>query len=315
MMPLDDALVSYLAIRRALGAQLREPAQALAQFVGFVASEGTDVVTADLALRWATAPAKAQTATWARRLCAVRGFARWLSAVDPRTEVPPVNLIRSAKRRPQPFIFEDRQVELLMAEAARLPSRRGMRALSYGTLIGLLAATGLRPGEALALDDGDVDLDSGILTVRMTKFGKTRFVPLHDSVRTALQRYLYQRNRIIPEKKTSAFLVSERGLRVGHCAAMRTFAKLLVSVGLRAAPLKRRWGRGPRLQDLRHTFATRRLVELYLAGGDAAQFLPCLSTYLGHSSVANTYWYIQAVPELLELAARRLRAISAKEAT
>jgi integrase len=189
-----------------------------------------------------------------------------------------------------------------------------MRALSYGALIGLLAATGLRPGEALALDDGDIDLDDGILTVRMTKFGKSRFVPFHDSVRAALRRYLRQRNRIFPIRKTSAFLVSERGLRLSHCAAMRTFAKLLVSVGLRPAPSGRRWGRGPRLQDLRHTFATRKLVEWYRAGGDATQMFPSLSMYLGHSSVANTYWYIQAVPELLELAAGRLRDMSAKEA-
>jgi integrase len=311
MMDLNDALDFYLTLRRALGTELQEPAQALAHFLAFMSAENAEVITADIALRWATAPANVQTATWARRLSAVRGFAQWLSTIDSRTEIPPVGLIRGAKRRPRPHIFADSEIEHLMAEASRLPSRLGLRALSYNALIGLLASTGLRPGEVLALDLTDVDLDSGILSVRMTKFGKSRFVPLHDSVLAALSKYLCLRDQILPVRCNPAFLVSERGARISHSAAMRTFVKLLRGIGLRPPAVDQRHGRGPRLQDLRHTFATRKLIEWYQAGDDVDRKLPSLSTYLGHTSVEHTYWYIQAVPELLELAADRLRDTSA----
>jgi len=306
MTNLDEALASYLELRRILGTELREPAQALGHFLRFMESQGADVVTTDLAVRWATAPAQAQMATWARRLCAVRGFARWLSAVDPRTEIPPVGVLPYQKERHEPHIFTDDQVEQLMAGAARLRSRTGLRAFTYTTLIGLLAATGMRPGEAVALDVEDVDLHTGILSVRMTKFGKSRFVPVHESARAALAAYVRCRDRICPVRDTVAFLVSERGARLRGCAARRTFAELTRQIGLRPPKVGRRQGRGPRLLDLRHTFTTRKLIEWYRAGLDVERMVPCLSTYLGHSAVGHTYWYMQAVPELLQLAIERL---------
>jgi site-specific recombinase XerD len=306
MTTLDENLASYLELRRTLGTELREPGQALGHFLRFMDSQGAEFVTTDLAVRWATTPAQAQTATWARRLCAVRGFARWLSAADPRTEIPPVGLLPHHNERHEPYIFANDQIEQLMAEAARLRSRTGLHALTYTTLIGLLAATGMRPGEATALDVGDVDLCNGILSVRMTKFGKSRFVPVHTSARSALEAYAQHRDRICPVRDTAAFLVSERGIRLNGIAARRTFADLTRQIGLRPPKVGHRQGRGPRMLDLRHTFTTRRLIEWYRAGVDVERMVPRLSTYLGHSAVGHTYWYMQAVPELLQLAAQRL---------
>jgi len=308
MITLHESLAGYLATRRALGTKLYEPAIALRHFVDFLEAEGTDFVTAKLAVRWATEPTGVQPATWTRRLCAVRQFAKWLCVTDPRTEVPPVSLLKAQHRRKPPYIFSDQEIEELMEQASLLPSPTGLRAQTYATLIGLLASTGLRPGEALALDSQDVDLQSGILSVRWSKFGKSRFVPVHESVRSALADYAVRRDKARPSRSTKAFLVSERGGRLGHVAARCTFARLAQYIGIRKLTDGRRIGRGPRLQDLRHAFTTKRLIEWYRAGGDVDRLMPALSTYLGHADVHSTYWYIQAIPELLHLAAERQAA-------
>jgi integrase len=180
-----------------------------------------------------------------------------------------------------------------------------LRALTYTTLIGLLTATGLRPGEALALDSSDVDLQNGVLAIRQTKFGKSRFVPIEDSTRGALARYAKQRDRLCPRRGVRAFLVSERGQRLRGHAARRTFARISSAIGLRTPTGNRRCDRGPRLQDFRHYFATRRLIDWYRSGLDVGRELPKLATYLGHVDVGHTYWYIEGVPELLQLAAER----------
>ena len=182
-----------------------------------------------------------------------------------------------------------------------------MRALTYTTLIGLLASTGLRPGEALALDRSDVDLEHGILSIRETKFGKSRLVPIDPSTLRALQQYAQRRDALSVHPRSPAFLLAESGRRLQGCAARRMFALLSCVTGLRpATESRRRVGRGPRLQDLRHTFATRRLLDWYRAGVDVERELPTLSTYLGHVEVGLTYWYIEAIPELLALATKRL---------
>jgi integrase len=306
MTALHDALVEYVALRRALGTRLREPAVSLEHFVQLLDREGAEFITTELALRWARQPAAAQRATWARRLSIVRGFAAWRSLFDPRTEVPPRGLIEARHRRKKPHIFTDQEIEQLMAAASRLNSPTGLRALTYVTLIGLLAATGLRPGEALALNVVHVDFQNGILAIRQTKFGKSRFVPIEDSTRAALALYTQQRDELCPRRCTDAFLVSEQGTRLQGCTARRTFAKLSHIIGLREPVEGRRIGRGPRLQDFRHTFATRRLLEWYRTAPDVGRELPKLSTYLGHLEVRLTYWYIEAVPELLQLATERL---------
>lgn len=306
MSALRDALGQYIAIRRALGTQLREPAVALGHFVEFLEIEGAEFITMDLALRWACQPQGVQKATWARRLIAVRRFAVWLSASDPRTEVPPKRLLYARHRRKKPYIFTDHEIESLMAEAARLSSPTGLRALTYMTLIGLVATAGLRPGEAPALRIADVDLQNGILMIRNTKFGKSRFVPVDDSTRTALIQYANQRKELCPHPKDDAFFVSESGTQLHNDTVRRTFAKLSCAIGLRPERSDQRIGRGPRLQDIRHTFATRKLIEWYQAGLDVERELPKLATYLGHADIAHTYWYIEAVPELLQLATEKL---------
>lgn len=306
MSTMHDALLQYVALRRALGTKLQEPARTLVHFVDFLEREGAAFITSELALRWAMEPKCVQRATWARRLGMVRRFASWFSTIDPRTEVPPRRLLAARRRRNKPHIFTEQEIARLMDEATRLNSSSGLRAMTYVTLIGLLSSTGLRPGEALALDVGDVDLQNGILAIRESKFGKSRFVPVEDSTRTALARYAKQRDKHWPRAATEAFLLSERGKRVHGCAARRTFARMSCSIGLRACTGSRCTGRGPRLQDFRHSFATRRLIAWYRAGLDVGRELPKLATYLGHVDVGHTYWYIEAVPELLQLATDRL---------
>ena len=306
MNTLRDGLTQYVTVRRALGTKLQEPASTLSQFVDFLESRGTEFITTELALRWAMQPNNVQRATWARRLSMVRRFATWLSAADPRTQIPPHRLICGRRRRNPPHIFTDHEVQDLMVEASRLCSSKRLRAHTYETLIGLLATTGLRPGEVLALGRPDVNLQTGILSIRETKFGKSRFVPVHDSTRIALMCYAQRRDRLGLHIRTDAFFVTETGSPLEASTVRRTFAKLSQAVGLRPKGVRKRIGRGPRLQDFRHTFATRKLVEWYQAGLDVERELPKLSTYLGHSDVAHTYWYISAVPELLQLATKYL---------
>jgi integrase len=284
------------------------PESALRGFVDFVEAEAAEFITTELALRWASKSVGVQRATHARRLALVRGFAGWLQATDARTQVPPQRILPARHHRPTPHIYTNGEIADLMAAAARLRSASGLRAASFKTLIGLLAATGLRPGEALRLDVGDVDLGSGVLTIRKSKFGKSRFVPLEESARVALVDYSTFRDTVMPRRETLAFLVTGRGSRLCGSSVRRTFANLCKTVGLRPMGRPCRTGHGPRLQDMRHSFATHRLVEWYRAHLDVDRLMPRLATYLGHSSTVVTYWYIQAVPELLQLATEHLEA-------
>jgi integrase len=307
MSALHDALSDYLATRRALGTQLMWPESSLRKFVDFVEAEGSEFLTTELAIRWTFQSVGVQRATHARRLAIVRAFAVWLQATDARTQVPPQGLLPARYRRPVPHIYSDGEIADLMAAAGRLHSASGLRGATFKTLIGLLAATGLRPGEALKLAVSDVDLVSGILAVRESKFRKSRFVPLERSACAALVTYSTFRDTVRPRRETPTFLVTARGSRLEGSAVRRTFASLCQTVGLRPRR-HRRAGRGPRLQDIRHTFATRRLIGWYRTGLDVDRFMPRLATYLGHVSTVETYWYIQAVPELLCLATERLEA-------
>lgn len=305
MSPLAQALTEYLTTCRALGTKHRYPALALARFVDFLEQEGAEYVTVDLALRWATAPRDVADGTRARRLGIVRGFAAWLQPTDPRTEVPPRGLLPDGVRRPRPYVFSDAEILDLMSAAYDLRSATGLRCSTFATLVGLLASTGLRPGEALKLDERDVDLSSGVLAVRESKFGKSRFVPVLGSTIDALADYARRRDRVRPHRPTAAFLVTERGERVRQDVARNTFVTLCRATNL--PPTTGRAGRGPRLGDLRHTFATRRLVEWLREGRDLGRAMPTLSTYLGHVGVEVTYWYVEAVPELLALVTERRR--------
>jgi integrase len=302
MKSLQHHLSEYVAARRALGTRLEEPARTLRQFVRFLARRKARFITVQLALEWSQQSSDVQRATWARKLSMVRQFARWMSVIDPRHQVPPRRLLDVRHRRGKPHIYSDEEITRLMAEAARLKSSNGMKALTLETLIGLLAATGLRPGEAASLERSDVDLEAQLLTIRESKFGKSRLVPIHPSTVAALKHYALERDRIFRHSGDSCFLVSERGTTLDLGTVRRWLNKISRTCGLGTNAKGHRCGRGPRLQDLRHTFATRRLVEWYQAGCNVAVQMPKLATYLGHSSVGCTYWYIEAVPELLQLA-------------
>jgi integrase len=302
--PLEQTLNDYLRIRRSLGFRLREPESSLRNFVAFLQAEGASHITTDLALRWATQPTQAQPSRWASRLGMVRRFAIWHSATELRTEIPPAGLLPHRYRRKPPHLYSDEEIAGLLGRTQQLPSAKGLRARTYTTLFGLLVVTGMRVNEALGLDRPDVDLDRGILHIRRTKFGKSRYVPVHPSTIDALQEYAEARDRLSPSSLTPAFFLSERGRRITEWMARYTFAKLSQQVGLRV-PAKGH-GRGPRLHDMRHRFAACTLIRWYRAGLDVERELPKLATYLGHVPVNDTYWYLEAVPELLQLATDRL---------
>ena len=306
MSELRQAIDQYLALRRSLGFELREPENVLRRFVAFAEREGAAYITTDLVLRWTSEPSKAQPATWASWVAIVRRFARWWSATDPRTEAPPEGLLSHRLRRQHPYIYSDDEIERLVRAAAQLPSANGMRALTYSTYFGLVAATGMRMSEGLALDRSDVDRDQGILTIRRTKFGKSRLVPLHASACEALESYAAQRDRILRRVETPAFFLSDGGRRITQWSTRYNFARVSQQIGLRPPAGGHRHGHGPRLHDLRHRFAVRTLIEWYRTGLDVEREIPKLATYLGHVHVNDTYWYLEAVPELLQLATERL---------
>ena len=239
-------------------------------------------------------------------------FAVWRRASDPRTEVPPADLVGQRYRRRPPWLYGDQDVGRLIQSAAGLPSAKKLRRRTYATLFGLLAVTGLRINEALHLDRSDVDLEAGVLLIRRTKFGKSRLVPIHPTTQEALRAYGEARDQIVPQPATPAFFVSERRTRITEWSTRYTFAVVSRTVGLRPPTTGGRHGRGPRIQDLRHRFAAQTLIAWYRAGVDVERELPKLSTYLGHVHTADTYWYLEAVPELLQLAAERLTQHSAE---
>jgi len=301
MSPLTVRLKQYLAMRRSLGFDLRFTERVLRKFAEFADREHADYITVDLFLRWKEHYGSANNLTWMTRLSMVRVFAGWLQGFDARTEVPPPGLITSRPRRTRPYIYTDDQIAAIVAEAARLPSSYGLRGWTCGTLFGLIAVTGLRVNEALGLDEGDVDLKEGVLTLRRAKNRKSRFVPLSASAAERMRDYRAERNRILGRGRAAFFLL-ENGERPGDCCARYNFAVVCQRIGLREPQPFNKHGRGPRIHDLRHTFAVRTIMDWYRRGLDPDREMLKLSTYLGHTHPDHTYWYIEAIPELLRLA-------------
>ena len=299
MTDLRAAANDYLTVRRQLGFELKQPGRTLEDFVEFMQRAGMARVTTELALMWATS-VQAHPYRWRRRLGVVRGFARYLSTIDPATEIPPEDLLPAALPRVAPYLYSPGEIQALMAAARALSPR--LRAATFETVIGLLAVTGLRPGEALGLDRADVDLSDGALHVRAAKQNKHREVPLHDTTTTALRKYSRLRDRHQPVPSSPAFFVSQHGRRPSAGAFHATFAKLIGQIGLEGAGERTR----PRAHDIRHSFAVRTLIGWYQASENVDAKLPLLSTFLGHVDPASTYWYLQASPELLALVRDRL---------
>ncbi len=302
MSPLQSALDEYLAGRRALGHKLRLSGRLLRRFVEFADDAGVTCITTELAVEWATNPTNVQPAQWANRLGMVRRFAKYCSAIDPRTVVPPPDLLPHRYRRPAPYVYRDDEITRLLEAATRLPAVTGLRSHTYATLFGLYAATGMRCNEPLQLDRDQVDLVDGVLTIRDTKFGKSRYVPVHPSTQRALQRYATCRDRLCRNPDSPSFFLSERGTRLTEWSVRWTFVKLSHEIGLRGADD----ARGPRLHDLRHRLAIVTLLRWYRDGVDVERHLPELSTYLGHAHITDTYWYLTATPELLHSALLRV---------
>jgi integrase len=314
MITLTERLDDYIAVRRSLGYDLSFAARVLRGFTRFADQEGTDHITLDLFLRWKKGFGKADNNTWSARLGMVRVFAGWLQGHDARTEVPPPGLIVGKLRRGRPYIYSEAEVATIVAGAAKLPSRYGIRGWMCSTLFGLIAVTGLRINEAIALDEGDVDLDEGVITVKRGKNGTARFVPLAPSTVARLRAYRAERTRLLGAT-TGPFFLIESGERPTDCCARYNFAIVSQDLGLRGPQSFRKHGRGPRIHDLRHTFAVRTIMGWYRKGLDPDREMIKLSTYLGHSKPENTYWYIEAVPELLQLASARVERSLAASAS
>ena len=300
MSPLGQSLADYLRIRRALGFKLERAEKLLAQYLEHLDRRGEEHVTVDNALGWATMPAAGSGSWWAFRLSVVRGFAGYLHALDPNHEVPPADVLARRPRRAIPYLYSEREIEALIAATAAL--RGELRRATYRTLIGLLAVTGMRVGEAIRLDRPDLDPRDGVLTVRESKFGKSR-EPVHPSTVRALRGYLRVREAHRHAHVSHALLISPAGTRLLYCNVHATFRQLRRHAGLKSrSPACR-----PRIHDLRHGFAVRTLLDWYRAGLEVQPRLPLLSTYLGHVHPRHTYWYLQAAPELLAIAGQRLQ--------
>jgi integrase len=299
-----DTVERYIAYRRDLGCQLDAARSYLRQFGRYadrVRHRGP--LTTALLARWARLPADRGPPCWSRRLSAVRGLARYLAASEPGTQIPPARMF-GATRRPTPHIYTDAEVAALVAAARHSSRTDRVRSRSYAALIGLLASSGLRVSEALQLKRSDFDARRGVLTVRETKFAKSRLVPLHPSTTEALLAYARARDRHVPRDTTDSFFVTGRGRPLYYETMRRVFRRLCDGLGIAGRGSRRR----PRIHDLRHTFACRRVRQWYEDGIDVHRAVGALATYLGHVNVSCTYWYLTATPELLGRAAARFES-------
>jgi integrase/recombinase XerD len=302
MSQLSCHIEDYLAMRRALGFKLGKEGRLLQDFAAFAETAGTSTVTTDLAVAWAILPQNASPVWAAQRLGMVRGFARYLQAVDPAAQIPPAGLLPARTRRVTPHIYSDAEIAALMTAARMLRNR--LKAVTFETLIGLLAVTGLRGSEAMALDGGDLDATAGLLTVRATKFRKSRQLPPQVTTLRALGDYQAVRDQLCPAPATSSLLVSTTGARLCQATVQPAFRRLLRQAGIGRDSSRPR----ATIHGLRHTFAVKTLLGWYRDGQDVQARMPALSTWLGHVAPAATYWYLTGTPELLALAAGRLEA-------
>lgn len=293
---LAKAVEFYLRHRRQLGFPLKEDGQMLQQLVGYAAKRAhRGPLTNQLALAWAQAPAQSSRLWWARRLDAARRFAKFWRAFDPRTELPPPGVFGPSYRRRAVHLYTQQEITTLMQQARALG---GVRGLTFQTLIGLLACTGLRIGEALRLYEHDLDWTAGLLTVRHSKCGRSRCLPVQASTLKALKSYRRKRQKYLRQTNPDPLFVGRSGRAIGYPQAAATFRGLRQHLGWKQRPV-------PRLHDLRHTFAVGCLLDWYRQGEEVGKKLLCLATYLGHSHIQGTYWYLSAVPELLALAHAR----------
>lgn len=304
MTALRRCLADYLRTRRALGFKSKREGELLAQFVAFLDERRASLVTSAAAVAWAAQPRDASPGWWITRLVIVRGFAKYLQTIEPRTQVPSFDHFSHHRARSAPYVYLPADITALLSATDTL--RSAVKTATYKTLLGLLAVTGMRVGEAVALDDRDVDHRRATLVIRNTKFGKSREVPLHATTIGALERYRRDRDRLVARQSSASFFLSTAGKRLIYNNVHEAFLKLVYVAGLGQRRPR------PTIHDLRHTFAIQTVLGWYRNGVDVEARLPLLSTYLGHVSPVSTYWYLSAVPELLEAATIRLERAQVK---
>lgn len=302
MTTLTKYIQTYLTMRRSLGYHLVETQRYLGSYTQYLDAKGLETITIDSAVAWATS-VQAQPQTWARRLGVIRLFAQYLYAFEPATPLIPANILPTTKAaRLEPYVYARHEITALMAATHDIT--RGVLPATQATLIGLLASTGMRVGEALRLDTQDVDFQHHRITIRHAKYDNPRIVPIDATTSLALQDYLHQRQDHIPVPQSEALFVSSVGNRVIYANFQRAFHKLTQYVGLIPHSARCR----PRIHDLRHTFAITTLIRWHQTGTDLNEMLPVLADYLGHISPASTYWYLTATPALMHAAAQYLPA-------
>ena len=299
MSGLRQSLADYLAVRRALGFKLERTEKLLGQYVTYLEDRGSTGITTDVALAWATLPQAGSAWSYAR-LSAVRRFAVHMRSIEPATEIPPTHILFQKKHRATPFLYGAADLSALVDAATMLSPAH--RSDTLRTLILLLSVTGMRIGEAIRLDIEDFDTVDGVLTIRNTKFGKTREVPLHPTTVAALCRHLARNDRPAPSGGTSAVFLSTAGKRLTYNRVQQTFRRLVERAGLQQ---RSDWCR-PRLHDLRHSFAVNTILDGYRDGNLPENRIALLATYLGHVDPTSTYWYLSAAPELMALVCNRL---------
>jgi len=297
-----EAIQGYLTLRRGLGFKLKKHSRMLEEFASFLEQKGALRITSRLALQWATEPQHIQPAEWAARLSVARGFARYWSATDPLTEIPSEGLLPYRHNRAKPYLYSDGQIQQLLEAAKNMPAPHSLQPWTYHCLFGLLAVTGLRISEALNLLSTDVDWAEGILTIRASKFGKSRLIPLHGSSLKILFDYDARRDALLADRKIPYFFCSRYASRLDEGQVRRVFYFISRQIGIRGATASN----GPRLHDFRHRFAVETLLRWHRTGEDVQRRLPILSTYLGHGHVTDTYWYVTGTPELMTAVGQRL---------
>jgi integrase len=301
---------SYLSERRRLGFVLRSQGYAIKSFARYVDDLGDRAsLTVEVMADWARRDKgnSDKPATWARRLVQIRMFARYLQQFEPNTEVPDDTIFGRIGQRLAPHIYSDQEIVELLAAARRLGPAR-LRRATYETLFGLIASTGLRVSEAVDLQDADVDLKSGMLTIRRTKFAKSRQIPVHPSTTNALKRYRALRNHHVEITDETPFFVGTRGRHRGCRLNLRQVHRVFVGLRDNMGWHNRGAQDGPRIHQLRHTFIVRRVMQWHAQSVDIDQAMLALSTYVGHAKVTNTYWYLTGVPELMAVAAAKFES-------
>ena len=302
----------YVAERRQLGFQMRTDTSSLRSLAEHVRrTRHRGALTMEVMAEWARQDSHRSTdpRTWARRLKKLRSFTRWLQQFEPATEVPDDSVFGRLPGRQAPHIYSEEEVQQLLVAARRLGPKPGLRGRVYETLFGLIASTGLRLSEALSLSIGDVDLRRGLLTIRRTKFAKSRQVPVHPSTLHALSSYRRVRDLAGAGRDgETPFFITTRGRLFGKPISGRQVDRMFAALRNELGWVNRGTHHAPRVHDLRHTFVVRRILLWQQQGIDVDEAMLSLSTYVGHAMVTNTYWYLQAVPELMAVAGRQFES-------